>query len=396
MITKLYALTIDLIEDKTTFFNSNNNCCQLLDKTFNLKEVGLYIGNIEGWDLTAKNIESFSLVNKATNIDLTDKAIYRHPHLDLPRQKVDLLKDKFNMKVIRNPDKADYHVVSNKTIKNLFDHTWSSHYTYTEFYKFLVNLKEQKLLSEDALIKARKILETLPKDARVSIERPYHSSDNNDVNNAEFEKTREYISMKVSLLKDDRVEKGRDIIIDNQDNIKAFIDLHDSVIPKIFDTDVSNIIDIDLAVLETNQLDDITKMVHSTNIEDRTLVLEMLSNCNINKSFDVVSNIFYWEYDWIKDTKNWNTINVRSFRSRMKDFEGNASNGNIYSYNNYIKQLIACDKLTKFAVDYTRQKLYTNILGGIVGKTADVFSVSLESLELKKDFMNNILNEVND
>ena len=122
----------------------------------------------------------------------------------------------------------------------------------------------------------------------------------------------------------------------------------------------------------------------------------MLSNCNINKSFDVVSNIFYWEYDWIKDTKNWNTINVRSFRSRMKDFEGNASSGNIYSYNNYIKQLIACDKLTKFAVDYTRQKLYTNILGGIVGKTADVFSVSLESLELKKDFMNNILNEVND
>jgi hypothetical protein len=40
--------------------------------------------------------------------------------------------------------------------------------------------------------------------------------------------------------------------------------------------------------------------------------------------------------------------------------------------------------------------IFIVILGGIVGKTADVFSVSLESLELKKDFMNNILNEVND
>tara|TARA_B110000908_G_C10217495_1_gene433529 strand:+ start:510 stop:1700 length:1191 start_codon:yes stop_codon:yes gene_type:complete len=396
MITKLYALTIDLIEDKTTFFNSNYNCCQLLDTTFNLKEIGLYIGNIEGWDLTAKNIESFGLVNKATNVDLTDKAIYRHPHLDLPRQKVDLLKDKFNMKVIRNPDKADYHILSIKTIKSLLGSSWTSHYTYTEAYKFFVELKKQNIMSEDALIRVREILNILPKDARVSLERPYHNQSDLPSNHAEFIKTTQYISDQLGLLNENRVDKGRDVIIDDQVKIKTFNDLYNSVVPKIFDTDVSNIIDIDLAVLETNQLDDITKMVHSTNIEDRTLALEMLSNCNINKSFDVVSNIFYWEYDWIKDTKNWNTINVRSFRSRMKDFEGNASNGNIYSYNNYIKQLIACDKLTKFAVDYTRQKLYTNILGGIVGKTADVFSVSLESLELKKDFMNNILNEVND
>ena len=178
--------------------------------------------------------------------------------------------------------------------------------------------------------------------------------------------------------------------------MKTFIDLHNSVIPKIFDTDVCNIIDADLAVLETNQLDDILKMVHSTNRDDRTLALEMLSNCNVDKSFDIVSNIFYWEYDWIKDTNNWNTINVKSLRSRMKAFEGNSSNSSIYSYNNYIKQLIACDKLTKFAVDYTRQKLYKNILGSLVGKRADVFSVGLESLKLKEDFMNNILNEVND
>ncbi len=393
MITKLYTLTIDIIHNETTFLNPNYNTCQLSDKAFSLKEIGLYIGNISGWDLTAKHIESFGLFTKTKNIDLTDKAIYRYPHLDLPRQKVDLLKDKFNMKVVRNPDKADYHVVSNKTIKNLLSHTWSCHYTYTELYKFLVNLKEEKLLSEDALIKAREILETLPKDARVSIDRPYHTSDNS---NAEFEKTNGYISLQDRKLNDNRVEQGRDIIIDDQNKMKTFIDLHNSVVPKIFDTDVSNIIDADLAILATNQLDDILKMVHSSNREDRTLALEMLSNGNVNKSFDVVSNIFYWEYDWIKDTDNWNTINVKSLRSRMKDFEGNSSNSSIYSYNNYIKQLISCDKLTKFAVDYTRQKLYEHILGSLVGKTADVFSVSLESVELKEAFMNNILNEVND
>lgn len=398
MIRKLYKLTMDMVENETMYINPNNKSCQLSEKAFKLNEIGLYIGNIDGWEITAKDIESLGFFTKTKGIDLVDKAIYRYPHLDLPRQKVDLLKDKFNMKVIRNPDKADYHVVSNRTIKNLLSHTWSSNYTYTELGLFFVNLKEQNIMSPHALVKAREILETLPKDARISIERPYHSYDENINHNNEFKKTKGYISKQVSLLNDNRKEQGRDIIIDCQIKMKTFIDLYNSVTPKIFDTDVCNIIDADLAVLETNQLDDILKMVHSTNRDDRTLALEMLSNCNVDKSFDIVSNIFYWEYDWIKDTNNWNTINVKSLRSRMKDFEGHSSNSSIYSYNNYIKQLIACDKLTKFAVDYTRQKLYKNILGSLVGHAADVFSleVGLESVTLKKDFMNNILNEVND
>ena len=49
----------------------------------------------------------------------------------------------------------------------------------------------------------------------------------------------------------------------------------------------------------------------------RSIALEMLANCNVNKSFDVVSGLYYWwHYDWCKNTNNWNTVNVKALRNR--------------------------------------------------------------------------------
>jgi hypothetical protein len=49
--------------------------------------------------------------------------------------------------------------------------------------------------------------------------------------------------------------------------------------------------------------------------DNRALALEMLANCNIDKSFDVVSGIYWWYYDWLKTANNWNTVNVKAMRN---------------------------------------------------------------------------------
>lgn len=386
MITKIYDLNINLCKDDTTVYSPADSTYKLLDTALTLTEKGLYLGSIEGWEITNKDVQSWCMFNVPKTIDLTDKIIYRYPNLDLPRQKVDLLKDKFNMKVTRNPHKADVHVISIKTIKNLTSHSWSNHYTYNEFYSFLVSLKENKFLTENARTKALEILALIPKDARVRFTKPYHSGSSSGNHHDEFTKMGDFINNALALLDGNRVIQGRDIIIEDSPAVDLFNELHNSSIEKIYDTDVCDIIDADLAILEPEQLDDIIKMIHSGNIEDRTLALEMIANCNVNKSFDVVSNIYFWEYDWLKDTKNWNSVNVKSLRARLKMFEGNQSNSNIYSYNNYIKQLMNCNKLTKFAIEHTRKKLYASVLNSLVGKDAEVFSVKLESLELKEKY----------
>ena len=82
-----------------------------------------------------------------------------------------------------------------------------------------------------------------------------------------------------------------------------------------------------------NELENIQQMITSSDRDNRSLALEMLANCNVNASFDVVSNIYYWQYDWLKDTNNWNTVNVKALRSKMKAFEGGGSLSNCYCYN---------------------------------------------------------------
>ena len=136
-------------------------------------------------------------------------------------------------------------------------------------------------------------------------------------------------------------------------------------------------------------------MIKSSDRENRSLALEMLANCNVNKSFDVVSNIYYWHYDWLKDTNNWNTVNVKALRAKMKTFEGGGSIGTIYSYNSYIKNLVEHDKLTKFAIDDTRKRLYKNIISDLAGTDNEgaVFNIDIESITLKNKLIENIINE---
>tara|TARA_B110000908_G_scaffold136101_1_gene161194 strand:+ start:2330 stop:2599 length:270 start_codon:yes stop_codon:yes gene_type:complete len=71
-------------------------------------------------------------------------------------------------------------------------------------------------------------------------------------------------------------------------------------------------------------------------------------------------------------------------------------NTTIYAYNNYVKCLIEDKKLTKFALDNTRKKLYDKVLNSIGGGDAAVFSISLDSVKLKDELLDNLIKEESD
>ena len=56
------------------------------------------------WELCPDDIKSMNVPNlnvtPGSDVDITDKKLYRFPKLHLPRQKVDLLKEKYNLTVI--------------------------------------------------------------------------------------------------------------------------------------------------------------------------------------------------------------------------------------------------------------------------------------------------------
>ena len=384
------------IDNNTTVTNSlsivDNNVVtnKLLSSAFKLHEDGIYVGHTEGWDITKKLLNTV-LPPTPDVIDVQDKKLYRWPHLDLPRQKVDLLKEKYNCKVIRDVNKADIEIVSVNGMRKLMETNWHSSLNYQGFYNFLAFLKEADIMTEDSLGKARELLEGIPKESRIRIDKGYshnrthYSSHTPD---PDVEKTHKLID---GYLDKHQSNGGREILITEPDKIETFNHLMSTQSTLVFDVDISNIIDVDLAIIENTELDNINRMITSSDRDNRSLALEMLANCNVNKSFDVVSNIYYWNYDWLKDTNNWNTVNVKALRAKMKEFEGGGSRANVYAYNNYIKNLINFDKLTQFAIDDTREKMYKSLIEPLAGPGDEqVFNINLEDLQLKESLLEEI------
>lgn len=377
------------VTNDNSIVNNNKKTNKLLPEAIVLEEAGIYIGSTNSWQLDKRLLEGV-LPKRPDVIDIQDKKLYRWPHLDLPRQKVDLLKDKFNCKVIRNVDKADIEIISMNGMRKLVELDWHASFSYSGMYDFLSFLKSADILTQSSLGKCRDLLDGIPKESRINITRDYPW--NTDSTGSVFE-TCKIIDR---YLDDNRPKGGgREAVVKDKDKIDIYHHIVNTSSQLVFDVDINNIIDEDLAVIENTELENIEQMITSSDRDNRSLALEMLANCNVNKSFDVVSNIYYWHYDWLKDTNNWNTVNVKALKAKMKAFEGGGSDNNIYSYNNYIKNLVEHDKLTKFAIDNTRERLYKHVISPLVGTDREetYFHVPIDSLQLRDNLIENINND---
>ena len=349
---------------------------------------GMHVFSSNNWEVRMEDLVKMGVADLQETVDLQDKKIYRYPKLDLPRQKVDLLKERFNCKVIRDVTKADVSIVSMKFFDNLVSREWKSSIAYVECYRILAELKNMDLLAPCALGVLRDFMSNTDVNYRVSFG---YGSNWNEAQTAQTEKVKDILDKLLSQNNQSN-DHGHDWIL-TEENFKLFNAVTSSPSKLIADTSICAIIDEDLAVLESEKFDEVEKMVTSSDIDNRSLALEMLANSNIEKSFDVVSGIYYWHYDWLKATTNWNTVNVKAFRKRMKSYEGNHNTQGIYSFNKYLNLLAADRKLTKFAVDSTREKLHSTFLGSLVGPSADVFKVDLSSLYINEELTNKIISD---
>lgn len=340
----------------------------------------------DGWHIDLEDLHELGIpAFDDSAIDLQDKKIYRFPKITLPRQKVDLLKEKYNCKVIRDASKADVSIVSMKLFDNIIQREWSTSISFQDVFQILVHMKEVDMLSDGALAKLQEYLQTAPTTAKINFKLNKHWNSQTSFITKTVNDLEEWI-------------RNEDINNSNQDNdwildkknYVAFDNLKNNTSQIVLDTQISNIIDSELAVIENTEYKNMYDMITSSDIDNRSLGLELLANCNIEKSFDVVSELYYWNYDWIKSTTNWNSVNVKTMRNRLKAYEGGHTTSGIHSFNNYLTLLAKDRKLTSYAVNKTREKLLSTLMCNIVGAEASVFKVDLENLYIAEEIKSKI------
>lgn len=376
MKKKHYRLEISVSSQGSTWSNGKE---RIGIGCFNLKEDGYYFGRSKSWCPDDEELAFLKITTSNKKIDLQDKKVYRYPNLELPRQKVDLLKTKFNVKIIRDPELADIHVVSDKLILNLLTLDWGKSITYAQMFDVFYHLKQKDELTESGLEKCKEFLDIVEKDAYVRIQvikdyrytSPVADSISNKLSDFDYDGNRDM------LIKDDNVSFYNQLL-----NTSALI---------VKDVEINKIISEDLAVISEDEFDQVSKMITSSDRDNRTLATEMLANCNVEDSFDIVSFLFFWYYDWFKDTNNWNNINVKTLRKRLEKFSGSKDNNRQWAYDQYITLLSEENKLTDFIVQKTIQKMYDSVIRNTFGCKNNVFSIDLESIYLVDKFKNLII-----
>lgn len=376
MEKKHYSLQLTVSAEHSTWSNGKE---RLGIACFSLKEDGYYFGRAKSWYPDSEEINALGIITSDKAIDLQDKKIYRYPNLELPRQKVDLLKTKFNVKIIRDAELADIHIVSDKLITNLLTLDWGKSLTYPQMFEVFKTLKENDDLTETGLDKCREILSTVEEDAyiRIQVVKDYRYTS----------PVGDKIASKISSFDHDG---SRDMII-RDGNVTLYDQLRSATALIVKDVEINKIISEDLAVISEDQFNQVSKMIQSQDKDNRTLAVEMLANCNVEESFDIVSFLFFWYYDWFKDTNNWNNINVKTLRKRLEKFSGSKDNNRQWAYDQYIQLLQAENKLTDFIVKKTIKKMYDSVIQNTFGCKNNVFAIDLESIYLVDKYKNSII-----
>ena len=324
----------------------------------------------QGLYIKDKNLpEDLNLnTNELKSVDIKDKSFYRYPKLTLPRMKVDLLKEKHNIKVIRNKDDANYKIISKNTLYDLYDYSWKN---YIEVGLLIEKLKKANI---NPLI--INLFVNIPRGSYINyIGSSYNINCNAhqllyDFINYDNKNTYYFIPAK---------------------NETEYFDIINST-NLVLDTYMSNLCEEDALVIGLEEYRTMQKMIKSEDGDNQAIALEMMANCNLEKSFDYISLIYYFLQERLRYVKNWNNVNVKALKSRLSNFEAHNNKENGFYYSNYIQALIKEDKFTKFAFEETARYAFYNIIKSKMhlDYEKNVFDLDVSCIKLKDEYLEKI------
>jgi len=309
-----------------------------------------------------------------------DISFYRTPKLTLPQNKVALLKDKYNIKIKRDKDKADYIITSDNYISSLFVTPWENYYDASYIKDYIFDNKN--VFTDDGFSFIEEFFKV--------IEENNENEGLEDIGIALKVKSSYWIKQYLGSKYQTFLTSQNIHSFDNELKVKACMNIEESK-ELLFsnnivkDSYVLSKCNEDSVVLSAEDCKNISKMIQSDDKDSAALALEMMANCNIEKSFDKVALIFAFYGHHLKYLSNWNSVNVKSLRKRMECIR-EVNFDYIYGFDCLIRELAKNNSLTTFASKVVMRKVFDRTLKRI-GLTHEksVFDFKVSDLKIKDE-----------
>lgn len=349
--------------------------------------IGYWVGNKTHWSQKTSDFVKLNVIKEPEDIDIQGKKLYRFPKLSLPRMKVETLKEKYNIKIVRDPSKSNYCIVSNKFLDGLLENSWYNYYT-VDYLKYFIEVcrRHPSIAKQNFIDNLEDFYSKVNSTDRVCIKTGYYYH-----GNADYGKFQD--DWRDTTASHYEHKSGHtDVILPNA-MINNWNELSKQSL--VLDKCLNKICNEDAHVITEDEVETTMQMLQSTDDAGKAMALEMLANCNIEKCLDKVAYMYVFSYDYIRYANNWNTVNVKALRERLNGFEPRNTNKNqIHIYNDLTAELALEDSLTEWVWHKIRKDLHSKVLvstGFGVGKNTKsaksfVFNVPIESIKLNHGF----------
>ena len=309
-------------------------------------------------------------IQKIGNTDITGMSFYRYPKLTLPRNKTDLLKEKYNVQITRNPETANYKVVSESFVESIFTYKYRNVVLVSEL---LAYLNANMSYVSNNLIN---VVSTLEPDAYVTLNGRIGWSYNTS-------KAREiYNNMPVY---------NKSQAVYSIDDEALYSELLNST-NLVLDVELSSKCNEDSVILTEEEYESILTMISSEDKVNHAMALELMSNCNVEESLDIIALIYYNNFDRLKEASNWHSVNVKSLRKRLSEFTPHAGNRyhSVDFYDRFFKKLGKENMLTEFAFKLMSKKMTDETMIRLGFNNESVFDFGVNDIKLKPEFYNKL------
>ena len=376
---KIYRLNINV----TDYHDTNDVNVLIQKKDISLKEIGTFAGMYE---YSYENKISKELIKGAVkkSIDWNNiKTIYRFENLTLSRDKLSLLKDKYNIKIIRDQSIADVSIISEKTIEKLLCIEGGGYYCSNwtlEAFKNKIKFKLKDAMTLEAYDHLIDLAALCPDNSIIQGLGSFSTWNTSD----SFKKSKLYDL-------DDLFHSNSDIkrfYYISTANQKEWEALHDPTKIFVLDVYVNEVCSEDSVILKWEDYESINKMLRST-AEDRAVAMTLMSNCKIEESKTILALLFYHNGTHMKTTSGWNQVAFKTLRKQFDHYMmGHYGQSHSGVFSKLIRKLAEDNALTEESITHICELVFEKVLNNGCGFNNEnsAFDFKLEDVKLKQHY----------
>jgi hypothetical protein len=346
--------------------------------------MGLYLFSYDRWEPSSKLWREHLKTGQFDLAKLKDAKIYRFPNLTLPREKLNVIHEKYGSRTVRDKDIADLCIISTKYFNGITESLWKTPQfkTKQQFLDFYSDSITKNIFTKETIEYIDKFISSIEDNAIISIDGSYYWSGNQS-DTVATDWFKEWT--------DNKKGDGYCYYIKSQ-NIDNYLWMQENNDILIFDDEVVKESTADSVILNVEEYERLHTMIKSQDKDNCSLALEIMANCNIEDSRTFLALLFYFNSETMKYATGWNHINVKSLRKQLAKYVapgGYFANANTYDH--LIRHLADDDILTEYAVRVISKEMFLQVLSNTFGlQSKGVFKIDPSILVLKDEFRKKI------